>query len=269
MPLNILIRGGGDLATGAGYRLFKSGFRILITELPQPMSVRRLVSFSQAVYDRSVSVEGVKARLADSAVEAFEILDSGDIPVLIDPQAEVRRRFAPKVIVDGRMTKLPPDLGMEAAGLVIGLGPGFEAGINCHAVVETKRGPFLGRVFWNGSAEPDTGQPDSVADRQTDRVLRAPCAGVFESLVQIGDVVDSGQEIARISGEAVRAAFPGIVRGLIQPGIRVKTGVKIGDIDPRMDPRLSTHISDKALAVGGGVLEAILSRADLRSHLWE
>ncbi len=269
MPLKILIRGGGDLATGVAYRLVKAGWQVLITELPQPMAVRRLVSFSQAVYDREITVEGMTARLAETAAQTTAILRAGEVAVMVDPEAKIRFDLSPQVIVDGRMTKQPPELGLQAAPLMIGLGPGFTAGVDCHAVIETMRGAFLGRVFWEGSAEPDTGQPDPVANRKSDRVLRAPCDGTIETDVRLGDILEPGQVIARVSGRAVTAGFGGLLRGLIQPGTWVQAGVKIGDIDPRLDPRLVDHISDKALAVGGGVLEAILSRPDLRPRLWD
>jgi len=269
MPLKVLIRGGGDLATGVAYRLIKAGWQVLITELPQPVAVRRLVSFSQAVYDEEATVEGVTARLAKTAEQASAALQAGEVAVMVDPEASIRFYLQPEVIVDGRMTKQPPELGLEAAPLMIGMGPGFTAGIDCHGVVETMRCAFRGRILWEGSAEPDTGQPDPVANRKSDRVLRAPCDGILETNVHLGDIVQPGQVIARVSGQPVVAAFGGLLRGLIQPGVWVEVGVKIGDIDPRLDPRLVDHISDKALAVGGGVLEAILSRPDLRPHLWD
>jgi xanthine dehydrogenase accessory factor len=166
------------------------------------------------------------------------------------------------------MSKKPPDLGMDSAPLVIGLGPGFVAGENCHAVVETKRGHFLGRVIWNGPAQPNTGVPGTIGGRQTDRVLRAPTNGILEAHATIGDPLDSGQVVAEVAGKPIRAAFKGILRGLIQPGLQVKQGLKVGDVDPRADPSYCTTISDKALAIGGGVLEAVLTRPSIRSALW-
>jgi xanthine dehydrogenase accessory factor len=167
------------------------------------------------------------------------------------------------------MTKRPPDLDREAASLTIGLGPGFVAGVNCHAVIETNRGHSLGRVIWQGPAEADTGEPEAVGERRAERVLRAPADGILEASAEICDILEPGQEIIRVAGLAVRAPFRGVLRGLLHPGMLVRAGLKIGDLDPRADPRFCTLVSDKALAIGGGVLEAILSRPELRPRLWK
>jgi len=264
----IMIRGGGDLASGVALRLARIGMRVCITELAQPLAVRRLVSFAEAVYSGEITIEGVLGRKVSGFDEARQRMGTGMVPVLVDPAGEARHALQPLVIVDGRMTKRPPDLDLNSAPLVIGLGPGFLAGVNCHAVVETKRGPFLGRVIWEGPAEPDSGLPEMVADHQADRVLRAPADGVLSSSTQIGEVISAGQEIASVDGRQVCAAFQGVLRGLLHPGIQVRAGTKIGDLDPRADPRLARLVSDKALAIGGGVIEAILSRAELRPSLW-
>ncbi|MCL4561155.1 MAG: selenium-dependent molybdenum cofactor biosynthesis protein YqeB [Chloroflexi bacterium] len=269
MPLTILIRGGGDLASGVAIRLVRAGWRVLVTELPQPLTVRRLVSFSETVYDGEFTLEGVQAKLAGDAAEAMDLMRNGLLAVLVDPPVEARFVIHPHVIIDGRMTKHPPDLQMDAASMVIGLGPGFNAGENCHAVIETMRGHFLGRVIWQGEAEADTGLPETVADHQADRVLRAPCDGRVVALAKIGDQVEQGQVLAEVGGQPVRAAFRGVLRGLIHEGLVVPQGLKIGDVDPRLDPRLCTLVSDKALAIGGGALEAILSNRDLRPLLWD
>ncbi len=268
MSLNVLLRGGGDLASGVAIRLFRAGWRVLITELPQPLAVRRLVSFSEAVYTGEICIEEVRGRLAASAEQALEIIDQGCIPILVDPPAAVRSVFHPDVIVDGRMTKQSPGMGMDAADMVIGLGPGFCAGQDCHAVIETIRGPSLGRVIWSGQAEPDTGIPERVGDRQAERVLRAPCDGLFAARAEICDLLEAGQVVAEVNGCPIKAPFHGLLRGLIQSGVEVQKGVKVGDIDPRLDTRLCVQASDKALAVGGGVMEAILSRVDLRARMW-
>jgi xanthine dehydrogenase accessory factor len=265
----VLLRGGGDLASGVALRLSRAGLLPIITEIPQPLAVRRLVSFAEAIYQGEINVEGIRARRASDPEEAFQIRAQGCIPVLVDPGAESRHVFCPKVFVDGRMTKLPPDLGLDTAPLVIGLGPGFSAGENCHAVVETNRGHSLGRAIWQGPAEADTGLPEAVGERWAERVLRAPAGGVLEARIEIGAIVEPGEEIARVGGLPVLAPFRGALRGLLHPGILVKAGLKIGDLDPRSDPRLCRLVSDKSLAIGGGVLEAILSRADLRPHLWD
>jgi xanthine dehydrogenase accessory factor len=261
----ILLRGGGDLASGVALRLHHAGFHIIITELPQPLAVRRSVSFAEAIYSGQIIVEGTTARRANSAAEAFDLAQKGFIPVLIDPQADILNKGPFIALVDARLTKQTPELGRDAAPLTIGLGPGFTAGENVHAVVETQRGHTLGRVIWSGSASADSGQPEG----DPRRVLRAPVAGALENSVEIGEHVTGGQVIAQIGSEKVLAPFKGVLRGLIHSGLIVEKGLKIGDIDPRDNPAYCFMISDKALAVGGGVLEALLSRAELRQQLWE
>jgi xanthine dehydrogenase accessory factor len=270
----VVIQGGGDLASGVAWRLRHAGLNVYITELPQPLAVRRLVSFAEAVTSGSITVEGVTARRAEDLHQALGILGQGDIPVLVDPQANILQdsvlhsQYARVGLIDGRMTKKPSGLGLEVADLVIGLGPGFVAGKDCHAVIETNRGPGMGRVLWQAAAEADTGVPEVVAQRRLDRVLRSPAEGYVQPYVEIGAHLESGQPIAEIAGTPLLAPFKGVLRGLISPNAHVWPGLKIGDIDPRDDPRLCWQISDKALAVGGGVLEAILSRLDLRPFLW-
>jgi xanthine dehydrogenase accessory factor len=174
----------------------------------------------------------------------------------------------PEVVVDARMRKKPPREGKELASLVIGLGPGFVAGENCHAVIETNRGHNLGRVLWRGVPEQDTGIPGSVQGYSSERVLRAPGKGKLQTRVEIGDRLIKGSLIAQVGEEEVLAPFDGILRGLLRDGTAVKSGLKIGDVDPRKDPNLCKLISDKSRAIGGGVLEAILACPDLRSVLW-
>jgi xanthine dehydrogenase accessory factor len=264
----VLLRGGGDLASGVALRLFRAGIRVFITELARPLAVRRMVSFAQAVYDRQVQVEGVVARLSQNPPEVLSLLAAGCIPVLVDPHATSRLELKPLIIVDGRMTKQPPDLDRSWANLVVGLGPGFVAGENCHAVIETRRGPFLGRVIWQGSAEPDTGLPDPVSHFEVERVLRAPVDGILITHAEIGDHLQAGQLVAEVAGVPVTSLFPGILRGLLKSGLVVRKGLKIGDLDPRDDPRLASLVSDKSLAIGGGVLESILSKPEIRRFLW-
>ena len=263
-----MIRGGGDLASGVALRLQHAGLSIIITERSQPLVVRRMVSFGEAINTGQIEVEGVLARRADSAENALAILSSGAIPVLVDPKAESRQELNPAVLVDARMTKHPPELGIEAAKLVIGLGPGFSAGLNCHAVVETQRGHRMGRVIWDGSAQPDTGIPENIGNQREARVLRAPLDGTLSVYAEIGEHLEEDQLVAEVAGQKIRAPFKGVLRGLIHPGTHVWRGLKIGDVDPRDDPSYAWLVSDKSLAVGGGVLEAILSRPDLRHELW-
>jgi xanthine dehydrogenase accessory factor len=261
----ILLRGGGDLASGVALRLHRAGLKIIIAELPQPLAVRRSVSFAEAVYRGEISVEGVTARRAESATEAFDLVQKGFVAVLVDPEATILNLGTFAALIDARLTKQTPEFGLDAAPLTIGLGPGFVAGENVHAVIETQRGHTLGRVYWEGSASADSGQPEG----DPRRVLRAPCAGVLETFIEIGEHVQGGEVVAQIGAETVVAPFPGVLRGLIHSGLNVKKGLKIGDVDPRDDPAFCFLVSDKALAVGGGVLEAIFSRADVRRALCE
>jgi xanthine dehydrogenase accessory factor len=262
-----LIRGGGDLASGVAYRLYRAGIAVVITEIPQPLMVRRLVSFGEAVYSERISVEGITACKASTLQEAETILASGDIAVMIDPGAEIRHQLHPDVIVDGRMTKHAPDLPLNAAHLVIGLGPGCVAGVNCHVAIETNRGHFLGRTIWSGSPQTDTGIPGEVNSKSNSRVLRAERSGELQVIAQIGEPVQEGQLLARVADQEIRAPFQGVLRGIAHPGIQTWPGLKIGDVDPRANPAYARLISEKSLAIGGGVLEAILSRPDLRRKL--
>ncbi|MGE5223923.1 MAG: selenium-dependent molybdenum cofactor biosynthesis protein YqeB [Omnitrophica WOR_2 bacterium] len=272
MSFIILLRGGGDIASGVALRLYRAGLRVAITELNQPLAVRRLVSFAEAVYNGETTIEGVTGRRVNDPTDTLRILrvfSQKQIPVLIDPEASAIRSLRPTVLIDGRMMKKPPEMGKEAASLVIGLGPGFIAGQNCHAVVETNRGYTMGRVFWQGAAEADTGIPESVRSYTSQRVLRAPVDGMMEERAALGALVEEGQPVAAVDGQVVLAPFQGVLRGLLHSGVSLAQGLKIGDVDPRADPRVAAMVSDKALAVGGGVLEAILSRPEFRKGLWE
>jgi xanthine dehydrogenase accessory factor len=276
MALLTLIRGGGDLASGVALRLYRIGIATIISELPEPLVVRRTVSFAEAVFSGKTQVEGVTGCLVSDYDQARESLRTGCLPVIVDPRlnllGEIQERKSPEsplVLIDARMTKKPPDFGMNAADLVIGLGPGFVVGENCHVIVETNRGHQMGRVFWQGSAEKDTGEPEKVTVHSKDRVLRSPTDGKFISFVEIGDHVDEGQLIAQVSKKPIMAPFCGVIRGLLHTGIQVSPGFKIGDLDPRDDPRYCFLVSDKSLAIGGGVIEAILSSPQLRLYLWD
>ena len=260
LPAPILIRGGGDLATGVALRLHRAGLQVLISELPQPLAVRRTVSFAEAVYAGRVEVEGVTAKLIKGE-QISGTLEAGEVPVIVDRDASILTVLPISIVIDARLLKLPPDPLPVDVSLHIGLGPGFHAGHNCHAVIETRRSHTLGRVYWEGAPQPDSGQPEG--DQL--RVLRAPKDGTLISKVEIGDHVDAGQTVAEIADEQIKAFFPGVIRGLIHPGLRVTKGLKIGDVDPCDDPTRCKLVSDKALAIGGGVLEAILSNPKIRS----
>jgi xanthine dehydrogenase accessory factor len=255
----VLIRGGGDLASGVAWRLRRAGFPVVITELAAPLTIRRSVAFSTAVTDGEVRVEGMRAKRVASPDDAVAVARSGTIAVLVDPGIP---DVGAAVVVDARMAKRNLGTGIGDADLVVGLGPGFEAGVDCHAVVETKRGHRLGRALWKGSAEPNTGTPGTVGGRGADRVIHAPTDGTVAWEVSIGDVVAAGERMGSVGGAPIRAPFDGLVRGLIAAGSDVPRGRKIADVDSRRDPRAAGEISDKALAVGGGVLEAVLAWLD-------
>ncbi len=253
------VRGAGDLATGVAVRLWRSGFPVIMTEIDRPLTVRRRVAFSEAVFAGTMRVEDMTARLADDAVEAGHMLKRNQIPVLVDPEAETLKQLTPDVLVDGIMAKRNLGTGLQDAPLVIGLGPGFTAGYDVHAVIETKRGHFLGRVIRAGQAEADTGVPGAVLGFTAQRVVRAPASGLFAGQCRIGDPVQEGDRLGAVEDRPVFAPLSGVVRGLIHDGVPVRVGMKIGDIDPRGIQDYCWTISDKALAIGGGVLEVILA----------
>jgi len=262
----VLVKGGGDLASGAAYRLKRSGFALIMTELPAPLLVRRTVCYGDAVYDGEATVEGLVARRVNTCAEAQALATSEMIPVLVDPQASIVAKLRPKVVVDAIMAKINTGTMIHDAPLVVALGPGFTAGQDCHAVIETNRGHWLGRVIHpgcgpavNGQAQPDTRTPGLIESRAADRVLRAPAAGQVTPHARIGDRIAVGQLIATVNGHEIRAAFSGVLRGLVHPGVQVTPGLKIGDLDPRGEVSHCFTISDKSLAIGGGVLEAILA----------
>jgi xanthine dehydrogenase accessory factor len=256
--IRVGVRGAGDLASGVAWRLYHCGFKVFMTEIDQPMAVRRKVAFCEAIYDGSTVVEGVEARLARTAEEIFQLWGQKKIPILVDPQFEIRKAIDPAVLVDAILAKKNKGTSIEDAGLVIALGPGFTAGKDAHFVVETNRGHYLGRLLISGSAEPNTGVPGPVQGISAERVLRAPAAGTWESKAEIGDLVKKGDLVGSVEGVAVNARIDGVIRGLIRSGIRVSKDLKIGDIDPRGNKDACGTISEKALAIGGGVLEGIL-----------
>lgn len=249
-----VIRGGGDLATGVVWRLTRAGWPVVACELPTPLTVRRTVAVSSAVIDGEIDVEGMRAVLVADADEAIELAATGVVAVLVSPELPAR---GADVVVDARLAKCNIDTSIDDAPLVIGLGPGFVAGHDCHAVVETQRGPHLGRVLWSGSAEANTGTPGVVGGRGEERVLRAPIDGTVAWDVAIGDLVEGGQPLGHVGDVSIDAPFAGMVRGLISERVSLTAGLKIGDVDPRCERSACDEISDKALAIGGGVVEAV------------
>lgn len=254
----ILIRGAGDLASGIALRLWRSGFRVVMTELPQPTTIRRTVAFSQAVLDGQTVVEGVTARRAENAAEALSLLAQGCLPVLADPETRCREALRPDVLVDAILAKRNLGTAIKGAPIVIGVGPGFTAGLDCHAAVETMRGHTLGRVLYAGSPLPNTNIPGLIGGFAGERVLRAPADGIFREERRIGDRVKAGDVVGWVGESPMRATLDGVLRGLLASGVPAHRGMKAGDVDPRNDPSYCHTASDKALAIGGGVLEAIL-----------
>lgn len=257
--LVVLIRGAGDLATGVAHRLWRSGFQVCMTEVPHPLAIRRAVCFSEAVHDGEKTVEDVTAKHVIDVEAVRPSWKKGKIPVLVDPQAEIRKTMRPHVLVDAIMAKKNLGTTMSDAQLVIGLGPGFSAGGDVHFVIETNRGHDLGRLIRVGSAEPDTGVPGPVGGYAAERVLRAPESGRFDPLHEIGDAVKTGDPVAMVEGVAMRSRISGVLRGILRPGTPVEKGMKSGDVDPRGKREACFTISDKARALGGAVLEGILA----------
>jgi len=266
----ILIKGAGDLASGVAYRLKRAGFPLIMTELPAPTLVRRTVSFGEAVFSGETQVEGITARCVTDLAEARRLACTEMIPVLVDPAAAILRQLKLAVLVDAIMAKTNTGTRLSDAGLVVALGPGFTAGQDCHAVIETNRGHRLGRVIYQGQAEPDTKMPGPVKGYAAGRVLRAPAAGYVTPAANIGQTIRQNELIAAVGPHEVRAPFDSILRGLIHPSVPVTAGLKIGDLDPRGRVEHCFTISDKSLAIGGGVLEAILASGIVRtSHSQE
>jgi xanthine dehydrogenase accessory factor len=273
----LLVRGGGDLASGIILRLHRSGLNVIVSELAQPLAVRRSVSFAEAVYEGTHTIEGVVGRRIerDSSPNEFDrqitaALDWDEIPVLIDPEAEVLSRLPFLAVIDARLIKKSVEPLPVRVPLHLGVGPGFHAGEDCDAIIETRRSHTLGRVYWHGSAQPDSGQPEG----DPKRVLRAASDGIFVGHKQIGQHCETGELLAEIQSESgngstsILAPLSGVLRGLIRDGVRVTKGLKVGDIDPRDDRSACYLVSDKALAIGGGVLEALLSKEEVRNRLW-
>ncbi len=254
----VLIKGAGDLATGIAYRLKKSGFDVVMTEIHKPTTVRRTVAFSQAVFDNEIVIEGIKGVKVNNINEIYEEIREGNIPIIIDEKAEIIKELRPNVVVDAIIAKKNLGTSIEDAPIVIGVGPGFEAKVDCHLVVETKRGHYLGKVIEEGSAIPNTGVPGNIGGYTRERIIRASSNGKIKPLVAIGDFVKKGDIVAYIDGIEVLAEIDGIVRGMLQEGIEVFKGMKSGDIDPRCEKDHCFTISDKARSIGGGVLEAIM-----------
>ena len=254
----ILIKGAGDIATGIAVRLKNAGMQVVMTEIAIPTTVRRSVAFSRAVYEGSAVVENITAKLVLDFAQIPAVLQQDEIPVLIDPRCEVLKSIHFDAVVDSILAKKNLSADPTQAPVVIGVGPGFSVPQDCHCVIETQRGHDLGRCIYQGCAAKNTGIPGEIGGYTVERLLRAPCDGIFHPILAIGDIVKAGQTVAMVDDQPVTAQIDGIVRGLLQDNVPVKAGMKSGDIDPRGCYEHCFTVSDKARAVGGGVLEAIL-----------
>ena len=258
----IVVRGAGDISTGTIHRLFCAGFPVLALETVQPSAIRRKVAFSEAVYDGTVTVEGVTAVRIDSVEEMKPVLEKGEVPLLVDPLGESIRQLCPAVVVDAILAKRNLGTSMDMAALTIALGPGFEAGKDVHYVIETMRGHDLGRIISPGCAAANTGVPGMIGGYGAERVIHAPCAGIFHMKKDIGSTVEAGESIGSIALREitvpVRTKISGILRGVIRDGYAVPEGIKLADVDPRLEERKNCFtISDKARCIAGSVLELV------------
>ncbi len=263
----VLIKGAGEMASGTAHKLFRAGISVVLSDLPQPHAVRRGVSYAQAVFTGEHTVEDVTARRVEDPEKFTDVLEQGYIPVYPRPFSEENiRELNPRAVVDATLAKEKTETYWGEAPVVIALGPGFRAPEDVHAVIETQRGHHLGRIYFQGIATPNTGEPGDIQGYTWERVLRAPSGGEFVPFWEIGDRVQAGEEIGAIEKQdMVTAQISGVIRGLIYPGLKVEKGMKLGDIDPRGVREYCFTISDKARTIAGGVLEALLFLEEKRN----
>lgn len=253
-----VIKGAGDIASGIATRLYRAKFDIVMTDIKHPTSIRNTVCFSNAINEKTMTIEGITAEYTEDVTSAIKILCKNNIAVLCDENADCIKMLKPDFVVDAILAKRNIGTKITDAPVVIGVGPGFTAKVDCHAVVETLRGHYLGRVYYEGKAIENTGVPGDIGGHSADRIIRSPKDGVFTPICKIGDRVEKGQTVAFVDGEKVVANVDGILRGILNVGIKVTKGMKSGDVDPRCEKEHCYTVSDKALSVGGGVLEACL-----------
>ncbi|MFV0503227.1 MAG: selenium-dependent molybdenum cofactor biosynthesis protein YqeB [Lachnospirales bacterium] len=254
----IIVRGGGDIATGVIQKLFRTHFNVLVLECKYPSAIRHSVALSQCIYDGKHKVEGMSAIRVSNICEIKEAFLRKEIPVLVDEDCAILQEVKPIAVVDAILAKRNLGTRINMAPIVIGVGPGFNAGEDCHCVIETQRGHNLGRLIFEGEAEKNTGVPGEIGGESHRRVLRSPREGTIEIYRKIGDIVSKGDIIAKVGDAEIKAEFEGLLRGVIADSYYVTKNFKVGDVDPRKDQYGNCFtISDKARNIGGGVLEAI------------
>ncbi len=261
--LVILIRGGGEIASGVAHKLARAHFRVCLTEDSHPLAVSRGVAFCEAIYDGEKGVEGVVAKRVESASEIARVWQENKLPIIVDPEALVRDNIKPDVLIDAIMAKKNLGTRITDAPLVIGLGPGFKAGKDVHMVVETNDSENLGKVILEGEAEKDTGIPIAVAGLTFERALHSPTKGLFQTDKEIGDLATAGEVVASVAEQPVKAEIDGIIRALLRNGTAVEKGTKLGEIDPTGDREVCYTIRARARSIAGGVLEAIMMRYNI------
>lgn len=255
----VIVRGGGDIASGAIQKLHRSGFRVLVLEIENPTSIRRTVCFSEAIFNGEMEIEGIKSVIADNYEEILNIWNENNIPVAVDPRGLWIDRIKPVAVVDAIIAKRNTGMNKNLAPVTIAVGPGFEAGIDVDIVIESNRGHNLGRLIFKGTADENTGSPGNIEGFTIERVLYSPCVGIFKSSHKIGDIVKKGEAVASVNGENIYAKIDGLIRGLIRNDTMVTEGFKVGDVDPRVNQINNCYtISDKARTIGGAVLEAVM-----------
>ena len=254
----IIVRGGGDVATGTIQKLNRVGFDVLVLDIKNPTCIRRNVAAAQAIYDSEIQIEDIRTVRCDNLCDINNAFKDSKVAVTVDPEGEYIRELKPIAVIDGILAKKNLGTNMDMAPITIGLGPGFEAGIDCDVVIETNRGHDLGRLIFSGSAQANTGNPGNINGYTKERILRASADGKIHIINDIASVVKKGEAVARVNGKEIYAGLDGMVRGMINEGSEVFKGMKIGDVDPRVVPRNANTISDKARLIGGGSLEALL-----------
>lgn len=254
----VIVRGGGDVATGTIQKLNRVGFDVLVLEIEKPTCIRRNVAVAQAIFDGEIQIEDIRAVRCENIDQIQRAFDKKLIAVAVDPEGKLIEKLKPICLIDGILAKKNLGTDRKMAPITIGLGPGFEAGSDVDLVIETNRGHDLGRLIFEGPATVNTGNPGNINGFTTERILRAPASGKVHIIRDLGSVVKKGDVVAEVAGKEVLAGLDGMVRGMINEGLEVYSGMKIGDVDPRVIPRNAKTISDKARLIGGGALEGLL-----------